>query len=101
VIDEPIGEKTVLDTSWVAIHDVAKHFSVSRDTVERWIQAGYLRAVNLGLNKPRAGRNRACWRISAESLEEFVRSRMSKTLPVHGQRRSRRRLPADVIEFIK
>lgn len=82
---------------WLAIQEVADLLNISRDTVERWINAGYLRAVDV------SARNSSCrrrtWRISYECLERFLETRANR-VPTPERTTPRRKKP-DVIEFIK
>lgn len=86
-------------TRWLTIGEVARHLRVSRDTVERWIRNGNLRAVNVGTRSTLVS-HRRCWRVSAESLEAFLEGRTSSPPPPPSQR-VRFESQTDVIEFIK
>ena len=81
---------------WLTIQQVAGWLGVSRDTVERWVNTGQLRAIDVSA-KP--GRGRPSWRVSADNLEAFLKARANRqqALPVPTRRRRR----PDVIEFIK
>ena len=87
---------------WLTVSEVAAHIHVSRDTVERWIHAGLLRAVDVGIIG-QGSRRRSYWRISSESIENFIASRANKP-PLPSPPAVHRR-PVDkkqgVIEFIK
>jgi excisionase family DNA binding protein len=86
-------------TRWLTIGEVARHLRVSRDTVERWIHNGNLRAVNVGSRSTLVSRRR-CWRVSVESLEAFLEGRASP-LPLPPSPKVRLGSQTDVIEFIK
>ena len=51
---------------------IAKDLSVSRDTVNKWITSGELRAMDLGAN----GRRK--WHIKDEDLQAFLASRSNQ-----------------------
>jgi hypothetical protein len=76
-----------------SVSDVAERYCVCDHTVLGWIKRGELRAINVGrhLNarKPR-------WRITEQALQEFERLR-TPTPPM--PRLSRRKRPAEVVEF--
>jgi excisionase family DNA binding protein len=86
-------------TRWLTIGEVARHLRVSRDTVERLIHNGNLRAVNVGSRSTLVSRRR-CWRVSVESLEAFLEGRASP-LPLPPSPKVRLGSQTDVIEFIK
>jgi len=86
------------NSRWLTIREVALRLHVSRDTVERWINAGDLRAVNMG-GRLRKKSSRPLWRISAESLEAFLETRFNRPpMPLPRSHKTRR---PSVIEFIK
>jgi len=64
--------------------EYAEQIGVAVDTVYGWIQAGDLRAVNVG-----AGR-RPTWRIPLEATHDFERARTNAPQPAPASRRSRR-----------
>ncbi|MBM4017227.1 MAG: helix-turn-helix domain-containing protein [Planctomycetes bacterium] len=72
---------------------------VSRDTVERWINAGDLRAVNVGSRCGKEPRRRS-WRVSSQSLDAFLDARANRPEMVRVPKARRSVRPA-VIEFIK
>lgn len=82
---------------WLTIQEVAHLLNISRDTVERWINTGCLRAVDV------SARNSSCrrrtWRVSSGSLERFLETRANGA-PIP-KRTMRRRKKPGVIEFIK
>jgi excisionase family DNA binding protein len=86
------------DLRWLTIQEVALRLHVSRDTVERWINAGDLRAVNVGGRLGKESR-RSSWRISPQSLEVFLEARANRP-PIPTPRTHRIR-SSSVIEFIK
>ncbi|MGH7137562.1 MAG: helix-turn-helix domain-containing protein, partial [Pirellulales bacterium] len=59
------------DSTWLTPPQLAKQLGVQAEKVLGWIRSGELRAVNVA---DRAGR-RPRWRISAETIEEFLRRR--------------------------
>jgi len=83
---------------WLTIQEVALRLHVSRDTVERWINAGSVRAADMS-SRLRKKSSRPLWRISAESLEAFLEVRVNRP-PIPLPRNHRARHPG-VIEFIK
>ena len=72
----------------MTVVDVAEFLQVSRYTVERWILAGDLRAIDVSGRRTGAGR-RLSRRISQESLTEFMEWRASA--PPRPVRRPKRR----------
>lgn len=91
--------KTGWGSPWLTVGEVARHLRVSRDTVERWIHSGNLRAVDIGGRSSLISRRR-CWRIPTESLEAFLDGRAS--LPLRPSPAKARIPPREgVIEFIK
>ena len=86
------------NSQWLTIQEVALRLHVSRDTVERWINTGNLRAVNVGGRLGKESR-RSSWRVSAQSLEAFLEARANRA-PMPPPRIRRTRSPG-VIEFIK
>ena len=73
--------------------EYAEQIGVAVDTVYGWIQAGDLRAVNVG------GGRRPTWRIPLDATHDFERSR-SNTPPTPATRRRSRRSSGDVKEFV-
>lgn len=94
-----VTRETERESRWLTVGEVARHLRVSRDTVERWIHNGNLRAVNVGTRSTLVSR-RCCWRVSMESLEAFLEGRASP-LPPPRSPRVRLGSQTDVIEFIK
>jgi len=86
------------DLRWLTIQEVALRLHVSRDTVERWINAGSLKAVDVSARSALAC-HRPCWRVSWESLEAFLERRA--TMPAARPPKVRRRSRERIIEFIK
>lgn len=82
----------------MTVRDVADALQVSRYTVERWILAGDLRAIDVSGRRTGGGRRRS-WRISQDSLAEFMERRASA--PPRPVRRGKRRRLEGIIEFIK
>jgi excisionase family DNA binding protein len=87
------------DLRWLTIQEVAARLHVSRDTVERWINAGDLRAINVGSRRSKKS-CRSSWRISSQGLEDFLNTRANRTPMPPPTRPPRRRSP-NLIEFIK
>jgi len=81
---------------WLSIQQIADWLTVSRDTVERWVNTGQLRAVDVSA---RPGRGRPSWRVNRESLDSFLATRANREQPTG--KTSRRRKRSNVIEFIK
>ena len=86
---------TLVADGWLTIQEVAEILSISRDTVERWINTDSLKAVDVSARKS----SRRTWRISSVSLKEFLETR------TNGAPIPKRAMPhkkkSDVIEFIK
>ncbi len=81
--------------SWLTIQEVAEILNISRDTVERWINTGTLKAVDMSAKKT----SRRTWRVSASTLEGFLETR-ANVMPIP-KRATPRRKKSDVVEFIK
>lgn len=81
--------------STLSVRDVADRYDVSEHTVLTWIRSGELRAVNVGR---RPGARKPRWRIFQEALGAFETIRSATPPP---PKVSRRKPPADVIEFYK
>jgi excisionase family DNA binding protein len=86
------------DSRWLTIQEVALRLHVSRDTVERWINAGDLRAVNVGSRQSKKS-CRSSWRVSSQSMEAFLEVRANR--PFKPPPRIRRVRSPGIIEFIK
>ncbi|HZS78234.1 MAG TPA: helix-turn-helix domain-containing protein [Ktedonobacteraceae bacterium] len=56
------------DEQMLTVKQVAQRINVDEATVRRWIQAGELRAVNIGRIRPE-------YRIRPSDLDEFISSR--------------------------
>ena len=83
---------------WLTIREVAKLLRVSRDTVERWIHAGQLRAIDVS-RRAQDGSHRAHWRVSSRGLKAFVEARANRSaLPKRAKPRPKK---PGLIEFIK
>jgi excisionase family DNA binding protein len=82
---------------WGTIQEVADILNISRDTVERWINTGALRAVDMSARK--SSPHRRTWRVSATSLDIFLETR-TNVAPIPKRAMPRKKKP-DVIEFIK
>lgn len=57
------------DEPMLTVKQVARRINVDEATVRRWIQAGTLRAVNVG------GRLRPEYRIRPSDLDDFISNR--------------------------
>ena len=84
--------------AWLTIRELADQLHVSRDTVERWIHDGQLRAVDVG-TLARNGAQRVFWRIDPDDLEVFLEGRANK--PAVPRKTHHKRNKTEVIEFIK
>ena len=93
-----VTRETERESRWLTVGEVARHLRVSRDTVERWIHNGNLKAVNVGTRSTLVSRR--CWRVSAESLEAFLEGRVSP-MPLPPSPKVKLGSQTDVIEFIK
>lgn len=89
------GSKTHLNESWLKIKEIMTLLNVSRDTTERWIKTGQLRAINIAVNSKT---DHASWRIPSGAVEEFVQSR--STRPPVPKSTTRHRTP-EIVEFVK
>ena len=58
------------DEPMLTVKQVARRMNVDEATVRRWIQAGDLRAVNIGRLRPE-------YRIRPSDLDEFIRNRQT------------------------
>jgi excisionase family DNA binding protein len=87
------------NSRWLTVNEVAARLHVSRDTVERWINAGSIHAVDVS-GRLKKQSCRPLWRISAESLDVFLNTRANKASTIPPARPPRRRSP-NLIEFIK
>lgn len=56
---------------------IAKRLGVSIETVNNWINSASLRAVDVS----RSGSRNPRWRVTEESLSDFLESRSSLTKP--------------------
>jgi excisionase family DNA binding protein len=92
-------DNRVRNSRWLTIQQVALRLHVSRDTVERWINAGSLKAVDVSTRSALVC-HRRCWRIPAESLEAFL-ERRAISPAAHPPAKVRIRPREGVIEFIK
>ena len=86
------------NSKWLTIQEVALRLQVSRDTVERWITTGNLRAVDVN-GRPKKQSRRSLWRVSATSLDAFLEARANNS-PTPAPPPRRQHLN-NVIEFIK
>lgn len=76
------------------VQDLQRRYGVTVHTVLGWIRSGELRAVNVGR---RPGAKKPRWRVTQEALTAFEQLRT----PIPPLPRTRRKRPADVIEFYK
>ena len=70
--------------TWLTVQDVAQELQVSRDTIERLIAFGKLKAAPITTSE--GGGIRRMYRIKAEWLEEFLDCLASNTSPGHTTR---------------
>jgi hypothetical protein len=75
------------------IQSAAKELAVSTDIVDAHIASGAIVAFDVAV-----GRGKRRWRITAESLDEFIRARSNTTTPVPMQKR-RKHSPPEVTEY--
>ena len=83
---------------WLTVEEAARHIRLSRDTIERLIGSGQLKAAAIETPKGRGRRSR--YRIQREWLDEFMQSRTrpnaaSERSPA--RRRRRFKAPHDFI----
>ena len=83
---------------WLTIREVAEKLQVSRDTVERWIHGGHVKAIDVSKNSCNAS-HRPCWRVNSMSLDDFLKARLNQS--PYPKRTHPRQLKSEVIEFIK
>ena len=83
---------------WLTIREVAEKLQISRDTVERWIHGGHVKAIDVSKNSFNTS-HRPCWRINSMSLDDFLQARLNQ--PAYPKRKYPRRNKSEVIEFIK
>lgn len=83
--------------AWLAIEDVAEELQVSRDTIERLIAAGKLRAAPMTTSE--GDGTRRMYRIKPEWLEEFLNSLAPKKPPSRSSVR-RPRSKTGEVDFI-
>ena len=75
---------------WLTVEEVAKALKLSRDTVERLIGSGQLRAAAIETPRGRGKRNRH--RVRRDWMEEFMQKRITpRTSPVQTTTRYRKR----------
>jgi excisionase family DNA binding protein len=82
-------------SSTLSVRNLCERYGVSEGTVLTWINRGELRAVNVGR---RLGAKKPRWRITQEALEAFE---LARTATPASPRASRRKRPAEIIEFYK
>jgi len=92
------ADDSLLDRPWLTVQQVADLLQVSRDTAERWIHSGDLRAFDMSARRGRTAA-RPTWRISRAELANFMETRATRPRSMSTPRK-RRRDPG-VIEFIK
>ncbi len=77
---------------WKTPPELARMLGIAPDKVLSWIRAGELRAVDLSENRGKRPR----WRISRESLDEFLKRRAATPPP---KPRRRRKPDANVTQY--
>ncbi len=70
--------------TWLTVQDVAQELQVSRDTIERLIAFGKLKAAPITTSE--GGGIRRMYRIKAEWLEEFLLSSVPENAADHATR---------------
>lgn len=90
------AEATTPSRSWLTVSEAANLLQVSRDTIERMITAGQLRAARLDTKQGRGDRTR--YRIHRDWTDECL----SETRPQvrNGQQFKRRRGKSQPIDYI-
>ena len=79
---------------WLTVEEVAKALKLSRDTVERLIGSGQLKAA--AIDTPRGRGRRSRHRIRRDWMDEFMQQRTAaKTSPVPPATRHKRRFKTD------
>lgn len=58
---------------WYSVKEFAALFSVSRDTVARWIQKGLVKALRFPCNSSRRVRKYVSYRISESERQRLIR----------------------------
>jgi excisionase family DNA binding protein len=58
---------------WYSVKEFAELFSVSRDTVARWIQKGLVKALRFPCNSSRRVRKYVSYRISESERQRLIR----------------------------
>ncbi len=94
----PSEKVSSLSKRWLTIKEVAGLIRISRDTVERWVNVGQLRAFNVSPNT-KTGSRRASWRIASDDLERFLEARANR--PILQTRKRRIVQKNDFVEFVK
>jgi excisionase family DNA binding protein len=78
---------------WLTVEEVAKALILSRDTVERLIGSGQLKAAAIDTPKGRGRRSRH--RVRRDWMEEFMQRASARTSPVQPATRRRRHFKTD------
>ncbi|HSA29792.1 MAG TPA: excisionase family DNA-binding protein [Phycisphaerae bacterium] len=79
---------------WLTVEEAARQMKLSRDTIERLIGSGQLKAA--AIDTPRGKGRRRRFRIQREWVDEFMRARVGSSVPiVHSLSRRRRRARTD------
>ena len=82
---------------WLTVDEVAAELQVSRDTVERLVAAGRLKASQIETPKGRGRRHR--YRIHREWIDNFFHRNIKPSPPAERPQR-RKRIGQDTIDFI-
>jgi excisionase family DNA binding protein len=62
-----------VNEKWYSVKEFAALFSVSRDTVARWIQKGLVKALRFPSNSSRRVRKNVSYRISESERQHLIR----------------------------
>lgn len=99
ILSQPKPSGHILDQGhWLTIREVAGNLRISRDTVERWIHNGQVKAIDVSKDSCDAS-HRPCWRINSASLDNFLQARLNR--PPSPKRIYPKRHRPEIIEFIK
>ena len=63
----------IVSEKWYSVKEFAALFSVSRDTVARWIQKGLVKALRFPASSFRRARKYVSYRISESERQRLIR----------------------------